>query len=190
MCVCVHISLHVCAIVDHCVCSEAYETEATAVTQRETVSHWDSAGLHQKTTTALSSLQIQPLRHGWPCIPNSTSCMQNTSATQCFEACGKQVLICYLCEKLRLNEGFTSHDQRWWGTRWLRILAAFGYHYVMADPFLLAACFRNQRYLISCKLHSFVRAKTEWGERKHNKESQNNGYAIRETINWKLVIFV
>lgn len=115
---------------------------------RETELHWI-----KRQQTAISSLQIQSLRNRLPRNPTSISCLQKTSVTECFEACGKQVLICYLCENLKLNEGFTSYDQRWWGAWWLRILVAFGYNYVMADPFIPAAMFSNSALLN--KLHSF-----------------------------------
>lgn len=47
------------------------------------------------------------------------------------------------CEKLQLNEGFTSYWQCWRWNCWLGILVAYGYHYVMGQPFLLAAMFSN-----------------------------------------------
>lgn len=120
-CVYVRTSLHVC-IRQEIIESVANEREAKAVTQRQTgtVNRRDGTILHEKTRRALSSLQIQSLWHRVPCNP-STFCLQKTSATESFEACGKQVLICYLCEKLQPNEGFTSYDQRWWGTWWMRI---------------------------------------------------------------------
>lgn len=101
--------------------------------QRTTETEQDCIKRHQ---TALSSFKFGPSETECPAfLPALPVCRRPLCATECFEAAGKQVLICYLCEKLRLNEGFTSYDQRWRGTRWLRILVAFGYHYVKADPF-------------------------------------------------------
>lgn len=133
----------------------------------------------KRQQTALSSLQIQSLRHRVPCNSTSTSCLQRTSATECCEARGKQVLICYLCEKLQLNEGFTSCDQRWRGTRWLRILVASGYHYVMADPFLLVAMFSNSALINKLRAAFFLWKLRRAGKKKQktdcNMESWNNG---------------
>lgn len=138
---------------------------------KDSDSHWTAyTEPHwvKRQQTALSSLPIQSLRNGAPCNPTSTSCLKKTSPTQCFEACGKQVLICYLCEKLELNEGFTSYDQRWRGTWWLRKLVASGDHYVTADPFLLPAMFSN--WALINKLHAaFILWKPNHREKKEIK---------------------
>lgn len=50
-------------------------------------------------------LCLRPPETEWPTI------LPVCRRPECFEACGKQVLICYLGEKLGLNEGFTSYNQ-------------------------------------------------------------------------------
>lgn len=149
--------------------------------QRQRQRQWTRetrAGLRQRQQTALSSLQIQSLGNTVPCNPISTSYLQETPATECLQARGKQVLICYLCEKPQLNEGFTSsYDQSWRGTWWLTILLmASGYHYVMADPFLLAAVFSNTALINKMR------------KRERNMELYSNGLSSLR-INWSNVIW-
>lgn len=99
---------HECIISDHC-------AGVMYIWRKKTKPDRQIPRVLPHQTISLSSFHI------WS---SSSSCLQRTGASESFEACGKQVLICYLCEKLRLNEGFTSYNQSWRGTWWLRVLVA------------------------------------------------------------------
>lgn len=97
----------------------------------------------KRNQEALSSFKFCPWEGVCTATLAALPVSQKTSASECFKALCKQVLICYLCEKLQLNGGMTSYDQRWRGTWWFGMLLALGYHYAMAESFLLAALFSN-----------------------------------------------
>ena len=111
-CVCVCVCSGACMCVPYsrsqCLWLSIYERRAKAVTQRQR----GTVNCIKRQRQHFHPFRFSPSDTDSPEILPALPACRRTSATECFEARGKQVLKRHLCEKLQLNEGFTSYNQR------------------------------------------------------------------------------